>query len=91
MKPDKKIFNFEYQVTAYKTFEIDIEKLADLLIEIHNANNWSLRADLIMDYFGDNVELCLRKLGLPKDVTFEYQDLYPMEDSLLEALKEKLQ
>lgn len=91
MKPNRKIFNLEYQIPVYKTFQIDIEKLANLLIEIHNAHNWSLEAELIMDYFGDNVELCLKKLGLPEEVELEHSSVDFIDDYLLEALKEKLQ
>lgn len=93
MKPDKKTFYFEYQIPVYKTFRVDIEKLANLLIEACSTGDYD--TDLILEHFGDNVEFYLNKLGFPNDIEIEdyyidyiYDGIY---DDLLEALESKLQ
>lgn len=93
MEPDKKTFDFEYQIPVYKTFQVDIEKLANLLIEACNDGDYD--AYLILEHFGDNVEFYLNKLGFPDDIEIEDYDIDRVYDGiyddLLEALESKLQ
>lgn len=86
-------FIFNYQVVETRSFEIDLEKLADLLIKDNRNNNIDI--SLIIENFGDNIDFYLYKLGLPEEIEIDEYDcdyLYEsVYDNLETILKEKLQ
>ena len=88
-----KSFSFSYQVVETKSLEIDLEKLADLLIEGNEGNNTNI--SLLVEHFGDNIDFYLYKLGLPEGVEIDeyyYDYLYDsVYDDLETILEEKLQ
>ena len=88
-----KSFYFSYQVGETRSLEIDLEKLADLLIESNKGNNTDV--SLLVEHFGDNINFYLYKLGLPEGVEIDeyyYDYLYDsVYDDLETILKEKLQ
>lgn len=87
-----KFFSFDYQVPETRSFEIDLEKLADLLIESDEENNTDV--SLLVEHFGDNIDFYLYKLGFPEGVEideYDYDCLYDsVYDDLKTILKEKL-
>lgn len=87
-----KSFSFYYQVLETRSLEIDLEKLADLLIESDEENNTDV--SLLVEHFGDNSDFYLYKLGLPEGVEideYDYDYLYDsVYDDLETILKEKL-
>lgn len=88
-----KSFSFDYQVPETRSLEIDLEKLANLLIESDEANNTDV--SLLVKHFGDNIDFYLYKLGLPEGVEIDEYDYDYLYDSVYDDLetifKEKLQ
>ena len=88
-----KSFSFSYQVVETKSLEIDLEKLADLLIKDNRNSNIDI--SLIIEHFSDNIDFYLYKLGLPEEVEideYDYDCLYDgVYDDLETILEEKLQ
>lgn len=88
-----KSFSFNYQIVETRSLNIDLEKLADLLIEEDGNSNTD--TPLIIEHFGDNIDFYLCKLGLPKEVEideYDYDYLYDsVYDDLETIISEKLQ
>lgn len=91
MKTSNKIIDFDYQVTLDKVLEVDLNELADFLIDSLEDD---LKVDEILDYFGDNVEYCLHHLGLPDDVElYDYDEDHfydQVYDDLFDIIEERL-
>lgn len=88
-----KSFLFNYQIVETRSLNIDLEKLADLLIEDDEDNNTDI--SLLIEHFGDNIDFYLCKLGPPEEVEideYDYEYLYDsVYDDLETILSEKLQ
>lgn len=74
-------FTFSYTVTNYKIFDLDLNQLADLLLEEDNDTNW------LMMQLGDNLTFYLYKLGLPDDAELSDQ----LEDYIYNSVYDKLE
>lgn len=85
-------YTFTYPVIITKSVEIDLEELAESIIEDTNSSD----PDQAMNYFGDNMEYFLRELGFLDDIEFcEFDDTLDnlfdeIYDDLLEIITEKI-
>lgn len=80
-----KSFLFNYQVVETRSLNIDLEKLADLIIEDDGDNNTEVT--LLIEHFGDNIDFYLFKLGLPEEVEIDEYDYDYLYDSVYEDLE----
>lgn len=94
MKPNNS-FVFNYQVVDTKSFKINLEELAIILIE-DNVIKDKIEPpiDAIIEDFGDNIDFYLRQLGFPEEAEideYDYDYLYnSIYDDLSAILQEKL-
>ena len=88
-------FIFNYQITETRSFKVNLEDLATILIE-DNVVKGEIEPPIpaIIDNFGDNIDFYLMRLGFPEGVEVDeddYEDLYDsVYDDLSAILQEKL-
>lgn len=73
MKHNNNIYSFEYSIHDTHIFEIDLEKLADILID-KLGNDEEISIDVMLDDFGDNILYYLRLLGFKDESIDEFKE-----------------
>lgn len=77
-----------------ETLEVDIDRLAEILISEFVGSQKNLDSYDMDEYFGDNIESFMRDFGLPADVDLDESDLDYIYDEisskLIHSLEEKL-
>lgn len=88
-------FIFDYQVIETKSFQVNLEDLATILIE-DNVIKGKIEPPIeyIIEDFGDNIDFYLRQLGFTEEAVideYDYNYLYnSIYDDLSAILQEKL-
>lgn len=88
-------FTFNYQVAEIRSFKVNLEDLATILIE-DNVVKGKIEPPIenIIEDFGDNIDFYLMRLGFPEGVEvdeYDYEYLYDsVYDDLSAILREKL-
>lgn len=89
------LYTIDYTITSVELFDLDLEKLVDLLIYDRSEDNSDPGSAYdIITYFGDNVMYYLWELGFPRDIKlgndaidYIYDDIY---DRLKDIIDKKL-